>query len=408
MPKTEFAGPAIQAPTFEPVGTSASQRDENLINVLKDQVASSSNNLQQKVNDGFQNAKSQFNNQINDVAEAGSQAKDDVAQALENSFQNSFAADPPAPKPPTTLYPPIESNNDFQIAPSEIPTREVAKPAAPPASNDFESYPAQRVPTDFENQNSQFQLASTTAAPLNPQPTASASLNATWPKVDQLVNAGNFRGALGMLSKFNGEPSLSAEENQKLAGWLDGLAGKVIYAPDHTLFAKPYVVQANETLTDIAGRWGVPAQLVYNVNRARIPNPAALTTGTEIKMVTGPFNGTLDLTDSTLTLYWKNLYAGRFNVRLGSMGNLRQGQYRVITKRSEGHPYRDAQANVHDVGAPGNGYGPNWIGMDKGLCIHAIGENMTAGHPGCIGLSAKDAADMYGILSENSTITIVR
>ena len=59
---------------------------------------------------------------------------------------------------------------------------------------------------------------------------------------------------------------------------------------------------------------------------------ATIVAGTELKVINGPFHAEVDLTKKTLTLFLKNLYAGRFPIRVGISGDVRSGQFRVVAK----------------------------------------------------------------------------
>ncbi len=99
---------------------------------------------------------------------------------------------------------------------------------------------------------------------------------------------------------------------------LDALAGKVIYSDEHHLVPRPYVVGANESLVDIAGKWHVPAQLIYNVHQKALANPITdIQPGTQLKMIPGPFHAEVDLQSKVMTMFLGDLYAGRFPIRVG-------------------------------------------------------------------------------------------
>ena len=124
-------------------------------------------------------------------------------------------------------------------------------------------------------------------------------------------------------------------------------------------------------------------------------------------MINGPFHAEVDMSSQTLTLYLKNLYAGRFPVKLGISGNPRPGDYNVVAKSVHGHTWRDADGNDFPPESPQNGYGPYWIGMTGSLCIHAVPEDEISGHSGCVGMSEKDAKDIFGILANRSKVKVV-
>ncbi len=235
----------------------------------------------------------------------------------------------------------------------------------------------------------------------------SIPLNAAWTEVDRLVAETRYRDALKLLSRFYETEDANGPQRQRLLGWLDALAGKVIFSAEHHFRDQPHIVAANESLVDLAQRWQVPAQLIYNINRSEIPNPASLAPGTQLKVVDRPFVAKIDLKSNLMTLFSDGLYAGRYPVRIGVSGNVAAGTYRVLAKAAEGFRWRDASGAEYPPESPLNGYGPHWIGLSGSLCLHALKDNATEGHHGCIGLNPTDAADIFQILSRASTVTIV-
>ena len=291
-----------------------------------------------------------------------------------------------------------KSSNEFLTAPSKADSSQFQFASQPIPSGDssFNRLAANRSSGPDTNV---FQ------ANAEPAPTA-LSFEAAWNRVDQLVEAEDFAGALGLLSQYYRRDDLSADQRKRLNGWLDALAGKVIFSTEHHLEGQPFTV-GNESLTDISSRWGVPAQLVYNINKSKIPNPAFVHSGTELKVVRGPFNCEIDMSENMMTLFLGNLYAGRYPVKIGISGNPKPGDYRVLAKSTVGHSWRDAAGNEYPPSSPQNGYGPNWIGLSRSLCIHATKADVTGNHSGCIGLSNKDSKDVFGILSKSSNVKIV-
>ena len=234
------------------------------------------------------------------------------------------------------------------------------------------------------------------------------AITAVWDEVDRLIAADEYRKALGTLSKHYGRKDLTGPQQQKLQGWLDALAGKVIYSTEHHFVRQPYVVKNGETLASIAGKLQIPAEVIYNINRAQFGVSNEVTPGMELKVINGPFHAEVNLETKMMTLFVKNLYAGRFPVAVGISGNPDVGNYRVMVKSPNGFTWRDADGKEYPAGTPGNGYGPYWIGLSGSLCIHAVEDGTVDGHRGCIGLSENDAKDVYGILSKESQISIAR
>lgn len=242
-------------------------------------------------------------------------------------------------------------------------------------------------------------------APAKPAPVSIADV---WEEVDQLVAADEYRRALGTLSQHYGKKGLTGPQKQKLQGWLDALAGKVIYSTEHLFVKQPHIVQMGETLASISQRFKVPGEVIYNINQSQFNGANEVSPGMQLKMVQGPFHAEVDLEKKMLTLFVQNLYAGRFPVAIGISGNPGEGNYDVKVKSPSGFTWRDAKGKEYPAGSPGNGYGPYWMGLSGSLCVHAVPSGTPQGHRGCIGLSEKDAKDVYSILSKDSQISIVR
>jgi hypothetical protein len=234
------------------------------------------------------------------------------------------------------------------------------------------------------------------------------TIRTVWPQVDQLVAEADFYTALKLLSRFYRDETLSGPQRQRLVGWLDALAGKVIFSDENHLAAEPYQVGSNESLTDIAAKWKVPAQLVYNVNANALPNPLTVAAGTQLKPIPGPFTAEIDLQSKVMTMFLGDLYAVRFPIRVGISGEPRPGKFEVLVKSESGHAWRDSNGVDYPPGSPENGYGPYWIGLSGSLCIHAISDTAGDEHYGCIGLTANDAKDVFAILAEGAELTIRR
>ena len=191
--------------------------------------------------------------------------------------------------------------------------------------------------------------------------------------------------------------------------WLDALAGKVIYSTENLLDPQPYIVKPQETLQTISRDWRVPPQLVYNINRQKIANPEMLIPGTELKMVKGPFRAEISLAKKEMTLFLGDMYAGRFNVELGQDVALAEGTYKVEAKSLEGRAYQDAVGKMIPANDANNPYGRFWMDLGNQVCIHGKSANpVNNDQRGCISVSQRDVADVFGILSYNSPVKIMR
>ncbi len=210
------------------------------------------------------------------------------------------------------------------------------------------------------------------------------------------------REALATLSLFYETPNLTSEQREQLLIRLDPLARDVIYSPEH-LLEEPHRVGSNETLMDVAQKYDVPWQLLANING--ISDPVTVLPGKDLKVLRGPFRADVDLANSELTLFLGDLYAGRFPVGLGNDPTPRAGTYTVQEKKSA-KTYYDMAGTPVPPGNPRNPYGAMWIDLGQGLSLHGSPQADSATDQGCISIAGNYSRDVFGILSEGSSITI--
>lgn len=224
---------------------------------------------------------------------------------------------------------------------------------------------------------------------------------------ETLIRQDDFIGALRLLSRFYDDPRLTREENTNLLSWLDPLAGKVVYSMEHHI-TQPYYVRRDDTLNLISAKFGVPPELILNINRARIPNPNQLVAGTELKLFNGPFHVEISVSKKRLTLFLRDIYAGTFPVRIGAEPVPKIGKYRVLSKSRLGQDYTDRNSQTIPAGDPNNPYGSFYLNIGGDLAIHGSAKQSDSNdRRGCISLNAVDAQDIHNILTTESTVLIV-
>ena len=232
--------------------------------------------------------------------------------------------------------------------------------------------------------------------------------------VQQQLDNGELAAALTALSQWYTSPTAREDRKAQLLPLLDQLAGSVIYSRRH-LLEPSYTVQEHETLEQIAQRYHIPMNLLAKING--IAAPYDLFPGETLKVMRGPFRAETSLSRRELTLFLDTDYAGRFSVRLGSDVSIDDGVLEVAEKLEQ-PTYTDSE-NGQEIppDSPDNPYGRHWIGLRQlsslspsdALGIHGTGEGCNPDDSrGCIGLEARDAEDLYSILSIGSTVRIVR
>lgn len=290
-----------------------------------------------------------------------------------------LTAAPPAVSPPVS--PP--ANEPVVQAP---PLVETAPTAPPPTSN----YELPSVSPPVADQSS-------------PQREAYKLKNA-WSAVEQHVKDGKLRDALKELSPFANNPQLTPEDRRAVHNWLDALAARVIYGPEHFLSEPHRVTRRDQSLYDVAAAYKVPAQLLQNINSQSVSDPAVLVPNTELKIVPGPFRAELSLTAGELTLFVGPLYAGRFAFTVGDERPA-EGTYQVVQKDGA-HAYIGRDGRQIPAGDSSNPYGNCWIDLGRGACLHGSPAAGQGPALGCISFSPQDAYDLYCILSVQSEIVI--
>ncbi|WP_231615832.1 L,D-transpeptidase family protein [Novipirellula artificiosorum] len=221
---------------------------------------------------------------------------------------------------------------------------------------------------------------------------------------DQQYASDQRKEALTTLSLFYNTPDLSVSERSELLGRLDPLAAEVIYSKRH-LLEQAYRVGHHETLMQIAVRYEVPWQLLANING--IEDPITVLPGTELKVVRGPFRAEVNLSSKELTLFLGDLYAGRFPIAIGNDPSPKPGTFTVQDKQSE-RTYYGASGGTIPSGNPNNPYGNLWLDLGSQLCIHGSPYATKPSEQGCISVAADYADDLYGILTQGSSVTIRR
>lgn len=250
-------------------------------------------------------------------------------------------------------------------------------------------------------------------SPAQAPPTTSADTAAAEPPIRPFERArrtalsqiddGQLEQALFTLSLFYKDPDLTPDEHRQLLDLLDPLAGRVIYSREH-LLTSAHVTQAGETIEDIAAKYQVPAKLLINING--LQRPELLTSGTELKVVPGPFRAQIDLERGEMTLFLRRLYAGRFPISVGNDPTPKAGDFEIKEKKP-GQTYYAAGGSPIDAANPQNPYGRHWMDLG-GLSLHGSPQSPAGLSSGCISLSPGDAEDVYNILTVGSKVTLMR
>jgi lipoprotein-anchoring transpeptidase ErfK/SrfK len=206
------------------------------------------------------------------------------------------------------------------------------------------------------------------------------------------------------LSHWYGDPSLTVQQEEQLLALLDQLTGTVVYSRSHYL-EPAYVARQGDTLESVASQFNVPAALLANINGISVTD--SLSSGTQLKVVNGPFAASLDLNNYRLTLWLGERYAGRFAVGIGSEQPITAGEYVVETKIKNPTYYGSEVTLAADD--PANPLGEYWIGLGGNVGLHGTIDPQSAGvasKEGCVRLGERDVQDVFDILTIGSRVIV--
>lgn len=242
------------------------------------------------------------------------------------------------------------------------------------------------------------------------QPAASDALTSPQTLKAAMESAGvdiqnnNWTKALRDLSGWYQQP-ISVEDRDHLVGWLDRLAGDVIYSNKHTLTAG-HQVQNGETLASIATRYQMPPRLLARINQYpdSIAEETPLQPGVELKVIPGPFTAEADLQLGQLTLYAGGLYAGRFKFRSGESAPLESLSEPVSFVSVQGIPAQEDQRR-HEPLAPTNPFGRYCLVVGQTAVLHSPGGNSQGS---CLEFSEQDMLDLLVLLPRGTVVRVVK
>lgn len=167
------------------------------------------------------------------------------------------------------------------------------------------------------------------------------------------IQNGDALEVLRALSPYYGNPRFSEEESAFLTNMLAQAATQVIYSQKSYL-ETPYTVQEGDTLEKIAASYRIPAEFIARING--ISDPAALTVGSQLKVLRGPFQAIVYLDRYEMILTLNGLFAGRFWIGIGGELTMKDGDYAFFQKMSGSVPGAagTALAFARTTGEPGS------------------------------------------------------
>lgn len=320
-----------------------------------------------------------------------------------------IASAEPAPMP--TLQPLPEATGEVRMAAATFPSGGTSTAAL--ASEPTEDGPEESAITSLSSEPS-----TTKPSPAAPQversdKQAAAAANALTPapildlaKIDDLIAQGEDVAAHRLLSTVYWQ---SPQRRPEIRGRLNSLARRIYFQP-HPHYNPPYEVQPAEVLEKIARRYNVTWEYLAKLNRTQ---PERIRPGQKLKVIQGPFNAIVDLSDFELTVHAYGYYVASFPIGTGKDGSTPIGTFHVTDKLEDPTYYGPDGVIAHDD--PLNPLGERWIAINDeagsldGYGIHGTIEPESIGHEasrGCVRLHDQHIADLYELLTVGSEVVI--
>ena len=270
---------------------------------------------------------------------------------------------------------------------------EIAEPKAPPQSADLQSTPS---PNRTEPPKPIF-----VADEIKP-------ILLDFTEVDALIQRGDDVTALRQLSIWYWERPNDRSELQER---LTALSRRIFFRP-HPHYVEPHQVAFGDRFETIAKKYNVPWEYLSKINHTP---PEKLRAGQKLKVINGPFNVVVNLSDFELTVHTEGYFVVRMPIGIGKDESTPVGTFRVTDKVQDPIYYGPDEVIAADD--PMNPLGEFWIAFSdeaetiQGFGIHGTTDPSSIGQAtskGCVRLHDQHIEDLYNLLTIGSEVVIRR
>lgn len=191
----------------------------------------------------------------------------------------------------------------------------------------------------------------------------------------------------------------------QLAERIEQTARRIYFQPQpHYMDA--YMVLPGDNLESIAKEYSVTWEYLARLNRVE---PQKLQAGQKVKVIKGPFNAVVDLSDYEITIHCHGYYVYKFPVGVGKDESSPIGTFTVKDKVVNPPYYGPEGAIAADD--PANPIGERWISIGDSYGIHGTIDPDSIGKSesrGCVRMHNEDVEIVYDLLTVGSEVVIQR
>jgi len=222
-------------------------------------------------------------------------------------------------------------------------------------------------------------------------------------EIDSLIAVGNFVAAHKALSWIYFQ---QAGQRAQIAERIEQTARAIFFSPrPHILPA--HTIQPGDSLAEIAPRYKIGWQYLARLNKV---SPQRIRSGATLKVIRGPFQVVVDLSEFSLLVRTKTDYVCRFPIGIGRDHSTPLGRFRVLRKVPDPQ-YTDLDGRVIPAAVPENPLGRYWIDLGESYGIHGTNQPNSIGRAesrGCLRLHNTDIQRLYGMLVTGCEVVIHR
>ncbi|MCA9006099.1 MAG: L,D-transpeptidase family protein [Planctomycetaceae bacterium] len=179
---------------------------------------------------------------------------------------------------------------------------------------------------------------------------------------------------------------------------------RMIYFSPQPHFMTPYEIQPGDQLRKVAKDYKINWEYLAKLNQI---DPVKIRPGQKLKVIKGPFNAFVDLSDFTLTVHAHGYFVRRYSIGTGKDHSTPTGKFLVKDKLVDPVYYGPDGVIANDD--PTNPLGERWIDIGDSYGIHGTIDPASIGKAeskGCVRMLNEHVAEVYDLLGIGSEVVI--